>query len=529
MRGATLLAGDYVMATSTHHQTLPLESIQSVWAATTDRPGFLPLASDIDTDVCIVGAGIAGLTTAYLLTKAGKKVAVLDDGDICSGQTEVTTAHLSDEIDDGFTRMIKLHGEENTRLAADSHAASIDCIESIVKELKIDCEFKRIDGYLFAASEDDRDYLEGEFEAAMRAGRDVSMVDRCPLDYDTGAAIRYRRQARFHPLQYLAAVAKSIQAKGGQIFANTHADKIEGGEKANVKAGKHTVRAKAIVVATNTPVNDMYVIHTKQFPYMTYAIGIRVPKDSVADAMYWDTLDAYHYVRLQSMNGEDSDAHDLLIVGGEDHKTGQADDTNERHARLEEWTRERFPMAQDVEFAWAGQVMETIDGLAFIGRNPSDKENVYIATGDSGMGITHGTIAGMLLCDMILGKKNPWEELYDPSRKAVLSVDSFLKENLNVAAQYLDWVTPGEVSSEADIEFGSGAIMRQGLTKVAVYRDEAGKCHKMSAVCPHLQCIVEWNSAEHSWDCPCHGSRFDKHGKVINGPSNVDLSPADEK
>jgi Rieske Fe-S protein len=173
--------------------------------------------------------------------------------------------------------------------------------------------------------------------------------------------------------------------------------------------------------------------------------------------------------------------------------------------------------------------METIDGLAFIGRNPGDKENVYVATGDSGMGITHGTIAGMLLCDMILGKNNPWEELYDPSRKAVLSMDSFLKENLNVAAQYLDWVMPGEVSSEADIEFGAGAILRQGLTKVAVYRDEAGKCYKMSAVCPHLQCIVQWNAAEHSWDCPCHGSRFDKQGKVINGPSNVDLSPAEEK
>jgi len=516
------------MSTSSHQQTLPLESTQSVWAATTDRPEFLPLASDITTDVCIVGAGIAGLTTAYLLTKAGKKVAVLDDGEISSGQTEVTTAHLSDEIDDGFTRMIKLHGEENTRLAADSHAASIDCIESIVKELKIDCEFKRIDGFLFAASEGDRDYLNNEFEAAMQAGRDVGMVYRCPLDYDTGPAIRYPRQARFHPLQYLAAVAKAIKDKGGQIFTNTHVDKIEGGENANVKAGKFKVRANAIVVATNTPVNDMFAIHTKQFPYMTYAIGVRVPKGSVVDAMYWDTLDAYHYVRLQSMNGKGADAYDLLIVGGEDHKTGQADDTNERHTRLEEWTRERFPMAEDVEFTWAGQVMETIDGLAFIGRNPGDKENVYIATGDSGMGITHGTIAGMLLSDMILGKKNPWEQIYDPSRKAMRGVGTFAKENLNVAAQYLDWVLPGKVSSEADIEFDSGAVLREGLKKVAVYRDAAGKCHKMSAVCPHLQCIVEWNAAEHSWDCPCHGSRFDKFGKVINGPSNVDLSPAEE-
>jgi glycine/D-amino acid oxidase-like deaminating enzyme/nitrite reductase/ring-hydroxylating ferredoxin subunit len=516
------------MATSIHHQILPLESTQSVWAASTDRPKFAPLATDVDTDVCIVGAGIAGLTTAYLLTKAGKRVVVLDDGEIVSGQTEVTTAHLSDEIDDGFTRMIRLHGEENTRLAADSHAASIDCIESIVNELKIDCVFKRIDGYLFAANEDDHDYVEDEFEGAMKAGRDVSMVERCPLDYDTGPAIRYRRQARFHPLKYLAAVAEAIKAKGGQIYTGTHAEKIEGGENANVKVGKYTVRAQHIVVATNTPVNDMFAIHTKQFPYMTYAIGIRVPKGSVTDAMYWDTLDAYHYVRLQPMNGDGADAYDVLIVGGEDHKTGQAKDTLERHQRLDEWTRERFPMAGEIEFTWAGQCMETIDGLAFIGHNPGDEKNVYVATGDSGMGITHGTIAGMLLCDMILGKENPWEKIYDPSRKATRGMDSFLKENLNVAAQYLDWVMPGEVSSKSDIEFGSGAILRQGLTKLAVYRDEAGKCHKMSAVCPHLQCIVEWNAAEKSWDCPCHGSRFDKLGKCINGPSNIDLSPAEE-
>jgi Rieske Fe-S protein len=253
-----------------------------------------------------------------------------------------------------------------------------------------------------------------------------------------------------------------------------------------------------------------------------------VPKGSVTDALYWDTLDAYHYVRLQSMPNKNGDEHDLLIVGGEDHKTGQAKDTNERHARLEEWTRERFPMAQDVEFTWAGQVMETMDGLAYIGRNPGDKENVFIATGDSGMGITHGTIAGMLLSDMILGKKSPWEKIYDPSRKPIRAADSFIKENLDVAAQYLSWVTPGEISSEDEIEFGSGAVMRQGLKKVAVYRDEAGKCHKMSAVCPHLQCIVDWNDAEHTWDCPCHGSRFDKLGKVINGPANVDLEALDK-
>src|SRR5436309_328460 len=223
------------------------------------------------------------------------------------------------------------------------------------------------------------------------------------------------------------------------------------------------------------------------------------------------------------MNG-----YDLLIVGGEDHKSGQADDTMLRHARLESWARTRFPMIDEIEFTWGGQVMETIDGLAFIGRNPSDEDNVFIATGDSGMGITHGTIAGMLLTDLILGKKNPWEAIYDPSRKPVRAAHNFAKENLNVAMKYAEWLTPSEVGSVEEIKFGSGAVMRRGLRKVAVYRDEVGKAFEMSATCPHLGCIVHWNEAEKSWDCPCHGSRFDPSGRVINGPANTPLAQVHE-
>lgn len=502
--------------------TLPLSDTSSVWAKTVRRPQFAALSSNVQTDVCIVGAGIAGLTTGYLLTKSGRRVVILDDGPIGGGQTEVTTAHLSDEIDDGFTEMERWHGERGSRMAAESHAASIDLIEEIVNELQLDCDFKRVDGYLFRAPEDDADIIQQEFEAAKRAGRRVTLVDHAPIDFDTGPAVRYPNQARFHPLKYLAALAKAIKEGGGEIYSNSHADSVEGGDEAKVKVGSYVVRADAIVVATNVPINDMFAIHTKQAPYMTYAIGARVPKGAVTDAQYWDTLKAYHYVRLQEI--PDDDEHDLLIVGGEDHKTGQADDTTQRHARLEAWTRARFPI-EDVEFTWSGQCMETIDGLAFIGRNPMDKENVYIATGDSGMGITHGTIAGMLLTDLILGKSNPWETLYDPSRKPVRAAYEFAKENLNVAVQYTDWVMPSEVSSADEIERDSGAVLRKGMTKVAVYKDGRGACHETSAVCPHLGCIVQWNGAEHSWDCPCHGSRFDKHGKVVNGPANVDLKP----
>jgi Rieske Fe-S protein len=251
---------------------------------------------------------------------------------------------------------------------------------------------------------------------------------------------------------------------------------------------------------------------------MTYVVAARVPQGSVPTVLSWDTGDPYHYLRLYD---------DLLIVGGEDHKTGQASDTPERYARLEAWARARFPEMGEVELAWGGQVMETQDFLAFIGRNPMDHENVYVATGDSGMGITHGTIAGMLLSDLILGLTNPWEALYDPSRVTLRAVGDFARENSNVALQYTDWLTGGDVASADDVRPGSGAIVRRGLEKIAVYRDEQGEVHECLAKCPHLGCVVHWNPAEITWDCPCHGSRFDRYGKVISGPANCDLATAE--
>jgi Rieske Fe-S protein len=214
-----------------------------------------------------------------------------------------------------------------------------------------------------------------------------------------------------------------------------------------------------------------------------------------------------------------ADHHDVLIVGGEDHKTGQANDADERFRRLQQWTRERFPAVEAFEFQWSGQVMEPVDSLALIGRNPLDSDNVHIATGDSGNGMTHGTIAGVLLTDLIMGRANPWTHLYDPSRKTLGAIKEFVKENVSVAAQYADLVTAGEIDDVSQIDSGEGAILRRGLVKVAVYRDDDGVLHERSAVCTHLGCVVQWNSIERTWDCPCHGSRFQTDGHVVNGPA----------
>jgi glycine/D-amino acid oxidase-like deaminating enzyme/nitrite reductase/ring-hydroxylating ferredoxin subunit len=493
----------------------------SVWAATAQVPPFAPLTADTSADVCVVGAGIAGLSTAYLLTQSGKSVVVIDDGAIGHGMTGVTTAHLVNALDDRFFELERLHGERGSRLAAQSHTASISCIESIVRKERIDCDFTRLDGYLFCAPEHGEDVINRELDAARRAGlHDVAKAGRAPLAFDTGPCLRFPNQGQFHPLKYLSGVATAIERAGGRIFTGTHATTIEGGRNATVATKtRATVSCRHIVVATNTPVNDLVAIHTKQAPYMTYVIGVRVPKHSVTTALYWDTGDPYHYIRLHPIDAD----HDLLIVGGEDHKSGQADDIDQRHPRLEQWTRERFPSAGEVIYQWAGQVMEPVDGLAFIGRNPLDQDNVYIVTGDSGNGMTHGTIAGILLTDLILGRDNEWAALYDPSRKTLRAAPEFAREAVNMAAQYADWVTGGDVDDTAKIQKDSGAVVRRGALKIAVYRDPTGALHERSAICTHLGCIVQWNSAEKSWDCPCHGSRFDKFGAVINGPANSDL------
>ena len=504
---------------------------QSLWAATKKMPAFAKLNGDAHADVAIVGGGIAGLTTAYMLTKAGKSVLLMDDGALASGMTQVTTAHLANAIDDRYSEIERLHGTEGARLAAESHTAAIAKIEEIVATEKINCDFERLDGYLFLGRDDKEELLDRELEAAHRAGlNDVAKVGRAPLDpFDTGSCLRFPEQAQFHPLKYLAGLARAIARDGSRIHTKTHADRIDGGSKATIVCGKRTITADAVVVATNTPVNDRVAMHTKQAPYMTYVIGARVPRRSVARALYWDTEDPYHYVRLQEWQRRELDAAsqkwDILIVGGEDHKTGQADDTDQRHSHLESWARERFPMMESVEFTWAGQVMESLDGLAYIGRNPGDEENVFIVTGDSGMGMTHGTIAGMLLTDLILGRENRWSTLYDPARKTLRAFGEFAKETANMALQYTDWLTGGEVSSVDEIANDSGAVLRRGLAKIAVYRDENGTLHECSAACPHLGCVVHWNAAEKTWDCPCHGSRFLKTGEVINGPANSALKP----
>ncbi|MEY2547366.1 MAG: hypothetical protein QOG48_2483 [Verrucomicrobiota bacterium] len=508
----------------------------SLWEDTATFDPLEPLTHDVSADVCVVGAGIAGMTTAYLLAREGKSVVVLDERPVGSGMTGRTTAHLVNALDDRYFDLERYHGSEGARLAAESHTAAIDKIAEIVDLEKIECDFARVDGFLFAPPGGSMEELDRELEAALRAGIAVKHMPKAPIDsFDTGPAIMFPGQAQFHPLKYLRGLQRAVLANGGKIFTGSRAVEFEGGDDAKVTTqDRHVVRSTSIVVATNTPVNDRYSIHTKQAPYTTYVVVFEFKRGTIPQILLWDTAETaekekqsgvipYHYVRTAPGN----DDVDLLVVGGSDHKSGQANDFADRYAWLDEWTRERFKVGE-VRYRWSGQVMEPTDGLAFIGRNPADKDNVYIATGDSGNGMTHGTIAGMLIVDLINGRENPWTKVYDPSRKSLRALSEFAKENINVAERFGDYITGSDVESEEEIAWGSGALIREGLLKVAVYRDDDGVVHRRSAVCPHLKCIVQWNGNEKTWDCPCHGSRFDCLGRVINGPAISDLETIEE-
>ena len=504
-------------------QTPDSGATRSLWHLESPPLEREPLPGDASCAVCVVGAGIAGLSIAYELARGGQAVVVVDDGCVGGGATLRTTAHLASGLDDRFHRLAQLHGEDGAALAASSHAAAIDRIERICAEERIDCDFARVPGYL-VLGDGCRDELDEEFEAARRAGLTVALHDHfAPCRHDFGRALEFSNQAQFHPGKYMTGLLAAAERRGVRVYGGTHALEVHGGGDARVETRRGTIRCSAVVVATNAPVNDRLVLHTKQAPYRTYVVAGHIPTESIDAMLIWDTLDPYHYIRTQP-----GDGHDWLIVGGEDHKVGQDDEADARFESLLAWAKARFPVLTGPILRWSGQVLEPHDAMAFIGRNPLDHDNVYVATGDSGNGMTHGAIAGMLVKDLVLGHANPWVDLYDPARKSLRSAKDFLRENLNFAAQYRDFVTPGDVDDVAAIAAGDGAIVRRGLRKLAVYRDASGGLHAHSAVCPHLGCAVRWNEVERTFDCPCHGSRFAaQDGHVINGPANSGLAVAE--
>lgn len=486
-----------------------------------EAPACLPVATALpsSTQVCVIGAGVAGLSVALGLLEAGYQVVVLERDGIGAGETGRSTAHLSWALDDRFHVLEKEHGEEGARVAAESHRAAVAQIERWVADYRIDCAFARIDGYLFRGGDDDPEVLEREFDAALRAGVEVERVQQLPGHPGVGAALRFPRQARIDPLRYVQGLARAVQGRGGQLV-KAEATGIDDGVPCRVELQDgRELRCDVTVVCTNVPFHRRVAYHTKQAAYRTFVMAARAPAGALHDALYWDTCDPYHYVRLADTGA----SQPLVLVGGADHKTGQRDPGEHALDALERWARRFCPTLGPVERAWSGQVIEPVDSLAYIGRD-AGAARVFVVTGDSGNGMTHGTIAASLIPSLIAGRAHPWSALYAPDRHP-LNRD-WLRENANVLWQYTDWVAAAEPVTLDSLGPGQGAILRRGLHRYAVCRDDGGELHAFSARCTHLGCCVRWNRNENSWDCPCHGSRFGaSDGAVLNGPAVEPLQP----
>jgi glycine/D-amino acid oxidase-like deaminating enzyme/nitrite reductase/ring-hydroxylating ferredoxin subunit len=503
----------------------------SFWMDSVEPISFESLKENLETDVVIVGGGIAGISVAYSLIAAGKKVVLVEDGNIGSGETGRTTAHLVCALDDRYYELERIYGEDEIKNIADSHKAAIDFIERTINHEKIECDFERLDGYLFLHPTDKKESLGKEFISARKAGIEVVELPVMPGMKEVASCLKFSDQAQFHPMKYLAGLCNVLKSKGAKIYTSTKAAKID--HTGIVTQDGFTVKAGFVVVATNTPVNNKYVMHLKQYAYRSYVIGARVKKGSVPKALWWDTGDfsqnaeipPYHYVRTQKLDNE----YDLLICGGEDHAVGLAEENKineeDRYGILENWLRKRFDIV-DLVYQWSGQVMEPMDSLGYIGHNPRDEKNVFIVTGDSGNGMTHGVIAGILITDLITGKENPWEKIYDPSRFKIFSAGkTYFKELMGGMLNYLKQKPKDAKSVELQsIKPRQGKIVEIDGKKFGVYRDDKDLFHMVGAECTHMKCIIKWNNDEQSWDCPCHGSRFNVEGRVLNGPANENLS-----
>lgn len=515
-------------------------------------PTFPKLDRDMETDVLVIGSGIAGISTAYELVRKGANVTMIEARHMLGGETGRTSGHLSSDLDDGYTEIAKKHGKEGAKLAAQSHDWAAKRVGEISKELGIECEYRQLKGYnvsqyLHGTKEHDEDMksMKKDVEAAREAGLDASYqagfaVPGWDGQVDQRDALVFANQATFHPTKYLVGVLEWLKKQANfQAFSGTRAVSIN--EKGvtvpvvDVHIGPrdtvvqtedgHKITASHTVEATCVPLQRLSLIAEMEYN-RTYCIAIRIPKGAVEDCLLYDSAEAYKYVRMTECDEKD----DYMVVGGCDHAVGQENAWDERYNELEEWTRKRFTKAGAVDYKWSGQIFEPVDFMAYIGQN-SGMQKVYVVTGDSGNGLTHGVLAGKLLSDMITGQPNPWEKLYDPRRRGkniAKSLPHMLEHDIQINMQYKRFAE-NDINDIEDLGRDKGGVLNSKTKKpLAVYRDENGKVHTMSALCPHMKGVVCWNDSEKSWDCPVHGSRFSKDGKQVMGPANVGMHPADQ-
>ena len=506
---------------------------ESLWSATATGPSFPALSGDTKADVVIVGGGITGLTTAYLLQKAGRNVTVVESNKLGQGVTGYTSAHLTYILDAKFQDLVKRFGVKKMRLVQDSNEAALATIARIVKEEHIDCDWSAVDGYLYAETEKDEKYLRDELEAAKRLGIAATYTKDVPLPFPTFCGIRFPDQAQFHPLKYIFALAKIIADRGGKIIEGTRVTGVKG---RRVVTESGIITAEEIILATHAQIlSQLLTVQAKTAPSTSYILGVRLKNTEAPKGLFWDTDHPYQYIRTYHHEGDA-----VVVIGGKDHPSGTQIDTRAKIRELEHYARKRFEVAS-IAYAWSAMYFTACDELPYIGRAPF-KKHLFVATGYAGNGLTFGTVAALLLTDMLCGKKNPcpslprrqaggrraWRKIYSPNRLSLAGILRLMRYGWNNFRHVaLDRFARRKGTLE-DVKPGEGTIATVKGKTIALYRDPSGKITKLSPICTHAGCTVAWNAFEKTWDCPCHGGRYSPTGKVLNGPPVKDLAPVHE-
>lgn len=491
----------------------------SLWIDDSPKTSYPPLSADVQADIAIVGGGITGITAAYLLAKAGQKVVLIEKGRVAMSETGHTTAHIVESTDADYGDLISDHGEEGARLNTEAIRESMSFIQETVSDLQIDCDLRTVEGYLYTERQEHVEYLQRQREHLERAGVRAEWVEKVPLPFQTVGALRFTNQMAFHIRRYLLPLLEAAVENGAQVFEQTQATGVESGdESCSLKTDRGSVQARHVLLTTHVPINDRGVLWAKMHVTRTYVIAARIAAGRVPDALFWDTEYPYHYTRLQQ-----TDEGLFLIVGGEDEDVGKDENDTSRFTALQAYVRERFGL-NSVAYRWSGQINEPADMLPFIGESSHGKR-IWMSTGYSGTGMTYGTLAAMILADLALGRENRFADLYSPSRTKAMSVlENVVTKATAFPKRMLAKLTRSDVEahSVAEVGEGEGKIVSAGGEKYAIARIDGELC-SVSASCTHMGCTVNWNEAEQSWDCPCHGSRFDVRGQVLNGPATSPL------
>ena len=479
----------------------------SLWIATTPRTSYPRLDGDHAVDVAIAGGGIVGIVTGLLLKQAGKSVALLERGRIVEGVTGHTTAKLTAQHGLRYRQL----GEDDARLYAEAQSAAIEWVAST----GVDCDLRRMPAYVWAETEEELEQVREEVLAARVAGLPASFADDVPLLVAARGAVRFEDQAIFHPRKLLLELAEQLDGGRSAIFEHTPALGVDQGTPSRLRTPYGTVSAEHVLLATHVPFTDRGLHFARVFPYRGYAIAAEIEPETAPEGMFINASRPTRSVRPAA----DEDGAELVIVGGDGHRTGSERDTARHWQTLESWARERFPLGE-VRYRWSTQDAFSADELPLVGPLHPLSRRTYAATGFGGWGMTGGIAAAHVLADLVLGRESPSAELFDPARLRPLTKPRLWQENLAAVRHLLgDRLRALPPEAIADLDAGDGIVVDHEGERLAVSKADDGTLTAVSALCTHLGCIVRWNRGEASWDCPCHGSRFGPDGSVLHGPA----------